>query len=270
VLLPALVAGLCLYMQWMTPDIQAVVVMMVNPVARLLSIILAAGWCLTLGFRAVCSISRERELRTLEALFLLPVERKEILWAKWLGSILRYQQIGYALAIVWMVGFCTGSLHAWAVLLLAASTAIYLALVASLGILLSLVSRNTLWANLSMALLLMILFIAPWLGAATYEQANPLQPSEASWQSGLLEISLNPVRALWYVGFSWGELADGIRNEDPLLPSMHIFREQGPPIRTTIGGVLLGLLALGLAAWLFWLIACWRFRRELDRKSTRR
>jgi hypothetical protein len=62
------------------------------------------------------------------------------------------------------------------------------------------------------------------------------------------------VRALWLSGFSWHELIDHLRGEDSsLLP--------------TYGSILLGLLVVGMAAWLLWRLACLRFSRELERRG---
>jgi ABC-type Na+ efflux pump permease subunit len=114
----ALLWGLALsWILWIAlklPNLVAVV----NPVVRWMAIGLTGFWCLGAGFRAAASVCCERERRTLEALFLLPVELREILRAKWLGSALRWRRLGYCLVAIVAFGFINGSLHAWAVILL--------------------------------------------------------------------------------------------------------------------------------------------------------
>jgi ABC-type transport system involved in multi-copper enzyme maturation permease subunit len=199
----------------------------------------------------VISVCGERQRGTLEGLFLLPVERKEILWAKWLGSILRVRVLGLALLATWGVGLVTGALHPWAVLLLAGACAAYMAFLASLGLCLSLVNRNVLWANLSMALTLLLL-VAGALTSHVRFIEEPL--AHADWKQSLFNIGFNPVRTLWLSGFSWHELIDGLRDEDSGLWPAY-------------GSILLGLLIVSLAAWLLWRLACLRFSRELERRG---
>lgn len=242
-----------LYLHALGPEIGSNLVRGLNPVIRVLSIGLAGIWCLVLAFRAAGSVCRERDRRTLESLLLLPVERAEILRAKWLGSILRGRRLGYGLAALWVLGLVTGALHCWAVVLLAAACGVYVALLASLGVWLSLASRNTLWANLTMALILLLLFGAPWLGGS-YDRSPFYGPSEPSWWQSFIEVGLHPVSTWWTVGFSWGEFADGLRGD---------YRTLG----LNLAGVLAGLVVYGLAAWVFWRLACARLDREPDRRQ---
>src|SRR5205823_4791729 len=127
-------------------------------VLRGLAILLAGWWCVTAGFRAASSVSRERDQGTLDGLLTLPVGRAAVLRAKWLGSILRWRIAGYGLASVGVVGLLSGVLHPVGLLLLAVACASLLVFLASLGVWLSLVSRNTLWARMKMALGLLVVF----------------------------------------------------------------------------------------------------------------
>ncbi len=250
VLLVLLPAGFFLYLLSVLSEVMSGAV---NPVIRVLSVGLAGLWCLGVAFRTAGSICREREQRTLESLLLLPVEREEILQAKWLGSLLRWRQLGYVLAALWLVGLVTGALHPWAVLLLVGSSVAYLAFLASLGLWLSLASRTTLWANLSMALVLLLLFTSSWLGI-TSDWASSYPSGESDWLRSLSEVGFNPIHTWWFVGFSWKELIDSIRTEDATFG-----------IRCA--SVLVGQISLGLAAWGFWRLACARFRRETEHRQ---
>src|SRR5262249_5937261 len=113
-------AGLSLFAHVALPGVVTPLVTGLNYVLRALSLMLAGAWCLALAFRVAGSLSRERDQQTLEALLMLPVERVELLRAKWLGSILRFRHLGYGLAVLWLAGLATGAFHPWAVLLLVA------------------------------------------------------------------------------------------------------------------------------------------------------
>jgi ABC-type transport system involved in multi-copper enzyme maturation permease subunit len=220
----------------------------INPVVRALGILLAAAWCLGVAWRAAGSISREREARTLVGLLTLPTDREAVVSAKWLGGILRYRWLGYALAGVWTVGLLSGALHPAAVPLLALATVVPVAFLASLGVWLSLVSRNSLWANLGMALVLLLMFLGPWV-ALMYSSLLGGGGGGESWWDNFGQIGLNPPRAWWFLGFSWDDFrTDVLEGEGPL---------RGP-----LGATMAGLGWYAAGAGVLWLAACRRFRRE--------
>ncbi len=144
-------------------------------------------------------------------------------------------------------------MHPWAVLLLAAACGVYLAFLATIGICLSLLNRNMLWSNLSMALVILLLVLGSMTREASYRYTTALHTRQGEWFSSLLDVGFNPGRTWWMSGFSWQELVERIYHEDALL---------GP----TFGSILSGLVILGLASWVLWRLACVRFSRELERK----
>jgi ABC-type transport system involved in multi-copper enzyme maturation permease subunit len=219
-----------------------------NRLVRVLTVIVAALWCVLIGFRVVGSVSREREQQTLEPLLLLPVQRSAILAAKWQGSILRSVHFGIALAILWAFGFGCGLLHAWAVVLLVALCAAHVAFLASLGLWLSLASRNTLWANMTMALVLLLVFGGVWLGMVD-DAFTSYRAHDPDWGDTFREVGLNPGRAWWYAGFSWQECARAWADGTPLFWQ-----------RLTAS--LAGAGAYAAGAWLFWRLCCRRFERK--------
>jgi ABC-type transport system involved in multi-copper enzyme maturation permease subunit len=98
-------------------------------------------------FGAAGSITRERERQTLDTLLVTPLERREILYGKWLGSIL---------AVCWPLGFLAsayglaalgGGIHWIAWPLLVTSWFVYAGFLASLGLFLSSVCSSTLRAT---------------------------------------------------------------------------------------------------------------------------
>jgi hypothetical protein len=223
---------------------------------RVVTLGLAGIWCVGLAFRAAASVCKEREQRTLEGLLLLPVERTEILRAKWLGSVLRGRSLGYGLGALWLVGLVSGVLHPWAVLLLAGGVTVCVIFLASLGIWLSLASRNTLWANLTMALFLLLLFGSSVIRANLDVLAAYRATGQPTWLESFSDVGLSLPRAWWVSSFSWYDIVNGIRNKDVVFGNR-------------LTAVVAGQALLGTAAWVLWRLACVRFRREsAQRPST--
>jgi ABC-type transport system involved in multi-copper enzyme maturation permease subunit len=189
-------------------------------------------------------------MQTLDGLLTLPVERERILGAKWLGSILRGRHLACGLAAYIALGLVCGAIHPLGALLLALAICIHIAFLASLGICLSLVSRNTLWANFTMALVLLLVFVGSWVVlvysvALTGSRGLPRQ----SWWTTFSEFGLNPPRTWWHLAFSWEQF------DREILNGTGLFRE-------SYGACLAGMLAFAIATVIFWLAARRRFRQE--------
>jgi hypothetical protein len=221
----------------------------VNYVPRVLALVLASIGCLGVGIKAAGCISRERDAQTLAGLMTLPVESEEILRAKWLGSLLQWRGCAYGVLACVFCGVGLWALHPWAGLLLLVAYAVHASFLASLGVWLSLSCRTTLWANLSMALVLLLFFTGSFLGMTTFDEPMIV---EATWLDSLRAIGLSPVRTWWFVGFSWPEPANALVHLDVLF-----WRR--------LSAVLVGLALYGLAAWGLWRSACRRFRAEVQR-----
>jgi ABC-type transport system involved in multi-copper enzyme maturation permease subunit len=210
---------------------------------------LMAVWCAGVAFRAAGSISRERERGTLDGLLALPVERVALLRAKWLGSIFRWRGLGYGLVALWASGLALGAMHPLAVLLAALSCAVSLALLASLGLWLSLVARTTLRANVSMAVVLLLWLFGAWLAWPSVGPpvllAGP-NPGHFDW------FGCNPLGAWWVAQFFWSDLAEEAARE-------------APRCRSLLGAVFAGLAVQVGAAGLLWLLALRRFRSTFGR-----
>jgi ABC-type transport system involved in multi-copper enzyme maturation permease subunit len=214
---------------------------------RPVAILLAGWWCLATAFTAAGSVSRERDRGTLSGLLTLPVGRGALLGAKWLGSILRWRPLGWALLGVWSGGLLTGALHPLAVLLSALACATCLALLASVGLWLSLVSRNTLWARVSMAAVLLLVFLVPWV----VWMGNKYQIPTVGWQTDFRAWGLNPLAAWWFVGFSWSDVPGPAW--EPVL------------FQPRLLAVLAGLALQAAAAAGAWLLAWRRLRSTFGR-----
>jgi ABC-type transport system involved in multi-copper enzyme maturation permease subunit len=221
-----------------------------NPIIRGECMCLAGLWAASVAFLAGRSITQEREMQTLDGLLTLPVEREGILGAKWLGSILRGRYLGYALGAYLVLGLFSGAIHPLGVLLMAVAFAIHITFLASLGVCLSLISRNTLWANFTMALMLLLVFVGSWVvlmysAVLTGARGMPTQ----NWWNTFSEFGLNPPRTWWHLGFTWDEFHGEILHGPGLF-------------RGSYGACLAGLLFFGLATVIFWLAARVRFRQE--------
>jgi ABC-type transport system involved in multi-copper enzyme maturation permease subunit len=218
----------------------------VNPFLRALVITLAALWCLCAALRSASSITREREGRTLGSLLILPMGSSAVLGAKWVGSILRYRQLGYLLAAVLSLGLLSTALHPLAVLLLVLACGVHLVFLAGLGVWLSLVSRTTLWAHFSMVLMLLVVF-GGWFVAEAYSHfLFGTGLNQAGWWGSFVAVGLNPGRTWWYFGLSWNGFSE----------------EMAEGFRGTFGAALAGVGVFAALSGALWLAACGRLRRE--------
>jgi ABC-type transport system involved in multi-copper enzyme maturation permease subunit len=219
----------------------------INMLVRGVGTDLAALAGILIAFRAAASITGERARNTLDGLLCLPGERIQILQAKWLGSILRQRRVIYGLAFLWTVGLVSGTLHPLAILLMIVAGCVHAAFLASLGVWLSVVCRQTRRAYIVLGLVLFVM------------SAGLLWPVQRNtWLQGVLSVGINPYYTWLFLGFSWKECGEIMEDRDnPLTRPFYIFRGQ-----TTLAFVLVGLLVLALAAWALWIAARRRFRKE--------
>jgi ABC-type transport system involved in multi-copper enzyme maturation permease subunit len=219
----------------------------INPIVRSMALVFASGWCLLVALQAAGCITRERDKRTLTGLLMLPSGRGEILLAKLLGGPLRFRWLGYGLAAICTVGVLTGAFHPGAAVVLTLAVVIQVAFLASFGVWLSLVSRNTLWAYLSMVLMLLLVFAGSSV-AVLYSEWYGRRLDEDHWGDNLVEMGLNPLRVWWFLGFSWYDVwEENVETEK---------------MKTALFGV--GIYAA--MAGILWLAAWQRFRNYYEGK----
>lgn len=118
--------------------------------------------CYILGvaYNATGSVVRERQQQTLDALLLLPIERREILSAKWLASLMRgWPWLALLMADI-LLGLAVGAYHPLSALLLCVAPWPMIVFMASLGLLVSVTARTVLRANLVLVLVLLLFFYA--------------------------------------------------------------------------------------------------------------
>jgi ABC-type transport system involved in multi-copper enzyme maturation permease subunit len=116
--------------------------------------------CYLLGvaYNAAGSVVRERQQQTLEALLLLPIERREILKAKWLASLIRGWPWLALLAGDILLGFVANVYHPISAALLLIVPIPIILLLASAGLLISVTMRTALRANLVLVVILLAVF----------------------------------------------------------------------------------------------------------------
>ncbi len=269
-----LLGPVCLALRWRAPEASKGLIYLGGLLLRVAVVTSACAWCVVLGFRAAAGVCRERDGRTLEGLLMLPESRWTVLGAKWLGPVLYGRGFGYLLAVSVLAGLLGGVLHPLGALLLTAAMAAHVAFVASTGVWLSVASRNTMWARVSMALVLLAFVGAGLRGMNT--DARPgehpqsyapvkvlpahtpgyrptpfvLQPAEpVPWGRLVAEVGANAPGAWCYLAFSWEEFNAALTSDDGGFTAR-------------VGVAACGILAYGALAGLFWLAAWWRFRRE--------
>jgi ABC-type transport system involved in multi-copper enzyme maturation permease subunit len=268
-----------------------------NMVARYLGTFVACLLLAGVAVRAAGCISGERERRTLDSLLSSPLTNQEILWAKWLGSVTCGRRVWWYLAAVWLVAALTSGLHPLALPLLVAAWAVYAMFLASLGVWLSLVSRNSLRATVWTVVTMLACCIGPWLlgfvsrivlalfypihgPSGLYSTPGRMPPSvqptaePAVWLGDVLPL-LAPPSTLNFLAF-YG------RDFDPtlLLVLDNSNSMAGAPSSYPIAGgggvtglwvrilaVVLTLVLYGLAAAVLWGLARARFARMTGRVS---
>jgi hypothetical protein len=262
-------------------------------VFRLLVMATAGVWCAVLAFRAAAGVSLERDKGTLEGLLTLPVSRAELLAAKWAGPIVYSRVLGYLLAAVAVVGLLSGVLHPVGAVLVLMAVAAHAAFLASLGVWLSLASRNTLWARVTMAMVLLV-FLGIALrvmlpdaragnrpaaaGAAAVPPWGPRRPAPRQKKPVnhlVLPKNAPPLRAPQpWASLPWGEYVGQTGANAPgswwfLAFSRDDYAAALEAADSHFVGRLAvaecGILAYAVAARLLWALACLRFRGEQRR-----
>jgi ABC-type transport system involved in multi-copper enzyme maturation permease subunit len=183
-----------------------------SPWVRFLSLVLGCLMLLQVAVHAAGSISGERDRQTLEGLLTTPLSNHQILFSKWLGSILSPRGLALCLGAVWLIGLATHSLHWLAVPCFLACWLVLAAFLASLGLCFSIIKRTSLratfWTILALGIMSVLTALAchdlpeRWLSAS---EAWGLFPPLTlglfafppwnldDWLSGRLDYSLRGV-----------------------------------------------------------------------------
>src|SRR5262249_19258449 len=122
--------------------------------------------CMTLigvAVRAASAISGERERQTLDSLLTTSLGAREIVFAKWLGSLLCVRGAWLWLLTIWGIGVLTGGLHLSTLPWLVLAWVVYAACFAALGLRFSFGSGGTLRATLLTLSVMGLLCLGHWL-----------------------------------------------------------------------------------------------------------
>jgi ABC-type transport system involved in multi-copper enzyme maturation permease subunit len=110
--------------------------------------VVACLMLLGVAIRASTSISGERDRETLDALLGSPLKSHEILFAKWIGSLLSVRWAWLWLGLIWGMGLVTGALHPVAGILLVIAWLVYASCFAGIGLWFSTTCKTSLRATL--------------------------------------------------------------------------------------------------------------------------
>jgi ABC-type transport system involved in multi-copper enzyme maturation permease subunit len=172
---------------------------------RWLGLILLIGWMLTVGLKAASSIARERERQTLDGLLILPVERREIMRAKWRACWSRGRAVGIGLGLLLLFGTLTGGVHILALPLTGALAASLLVFTVNLGLWLSARCRGTFRASAWLVTTLLIFAGVPLLlGECAEALTRGTFGLRASGDAGQFIASFSPVLAWQTLTFPAG------------------------------------------------------------------
>lgn len=223
---------------------------------------LVALMALMVGLHAAGSVARERQQETLGDLLTVPRPRREIVWAKWVGSLAKARGIAVGALAVPLVGVLAEGISYWAVVPLVAAAFVYIACAASFGLWLSVRARTV-----QRATGLWMLLVGAWVGG-TFLAAQSAYLEEraaarlSAWPAKeepplVWDRALNPPLA-------WSQLTFRFSgdNEWAGYYGRAQFRDGRIRDPMAIGPSVLGIGLCGLLAWLLYRHAAWRFERE--------
>jgi ABC-type transport system involved in multi-copper enzyme maturation permease subunit len=218
---------------------------------------------LMVGLHAAGSVARERQQETLTDLLMVPEPRRDILRAKWLGSLSKARGVGVGTLAVPLVGVLAEGLSVWAVVPLFLATFAFVGCAASFGLWVSVRS-----ATVQRASGAWLLIVGLWVGGtflaaqAAYMEdrearrrtfrGSPTETEELVW-----DRVLNPPMA-------WSQLAFRFRESNEYSERPDWEGEPDGPIErlTEVWPSMLGVFLYAFLSWAFFEAAARRFERE--------
>jgi ABC-type transport system involved in multi-copper enzyme maturation permease subunit len=218
---------------------------------------------LVVGLHAAGTVARERQQETLGNLLAAPQSRRDILRAKWLGSMAKARGIAIGAIAVPLVGVLAEGISYWAAILLVVAAFAFIACAASFGLWLSVHTRTVQRASA-----LWMLLVGVWIGGtllaakAAYldERANQRPTSRGSptpIEPIVWDRALNPALAWSQLTFRFPYEHEGLSRYERL--------QAGDGRIESLEEVYPSVLAVGLycfLAWAFYWLAWRRFERE--------
>lgn len=203
--------------------------------------------CLTLlgvAVRAAGSITGERDRDTLDNLLTTPLTARQILYAKWIGSVLSVRSAWIWLTLVWSVGVLLGGLDLATLPWLLLLWLVYATFFALLGQRFSLTRSTTLKATLVTLASLAVLTLGHWLPRFFLEEPKSYFHQMNEWDYVLTfqQFGLTPPLALGWFAFHGNDVTS-----DPFGAGS----DWQDPLAVLIA-IALGLVAWGTAAAFLW------------------
>jgi ABC-type transport system involved in multi-copper enzyme maturation permease subunit len=166
-------------------------------------IVTGGAWLalLSVAIHAAGSVSRERERHTFESLLTTPLAARDILLAKWLGSILSVRRIARALAALWVICTGVGGTRGLTLLAFAATWTIYAGCFAMLGLWFSVTRGSTRQATTWTLVAGVVLGLAHWL---PWTVARP--PEHLQMPHTVAFFGLTPPAALHWLALHGDDL----------------------------------------------------------------
>jgi ABC-type transport system involved in multi-copper enzyme maturation permease subunit len=216
----------------------------INKWVRSVGTIVASLVLLGIGIRAAGAVSGERERQTLDSLLTSSLLTKEILFAKWLGSLLSVRWAFLWLCVIWSLGAGTGGLDASCLPWLIVAWFVYAAFMASLGLCLSTFYSSTQRASIWVLTLSGVLYGLPLLLSYFFR--------------GLMKIGFEFVAIIPPVSLNW--LA--FRAYDLDMSYIHLENPMGALV-----SIVIGLAIWAGIAWWLWKLTIRRFNALAGRRK---
>jgi ABC-type transport system involved in multi-copper enzyme maturation permease subunit len=232
------------------PIVSVSVVEEMNGWVRLVGNAVACLLLVAVSVRASTCVSGERDRDTLDGLLTSPLHSHDILFAKWLGSLLSVRWGWLWLGGIWLLALCYEAIHPLGMLLIAIAWLIYASCLAGIGLWFSTACRTTLRATVS------TLAVTACVGFGQmilWMCCSPITTSVSGMTQKVDPLSLlTPPSVFYFLSASYDEFGTGL--EWDLLGI----------------GILVGLFLWAMSALFLWTITRTRFRMLTARMPHRR
>lgn len=214
---------------------------------------------LMVGLHAAGSMARERQQETLTDLLTIPRPRREILWAKWVGSLSKARGVAIGTAAIPLVGVIGEGLSFYAVVPLVLAAFAFLACAASFGLWLSVRAPTVQRASG-----LWLLAVGLWVGGTFLAAQAAYMEEQAVWRVTTRRPNDRPDPLVWdralNPALAWSELTFRVTEDE-----VHTWRDFDDGLVRSPAEVwpsLVGIAVYGLLAIAFFASASRRFERE--------
>lgn len=237
----------------------------INKWVRSVGTIVASLVLLGIGIRASGAVSGERDKQTLDSLLTSPLQTKEILFAKWLGSILSVRWALLWLCIIWALGAVTGGLDRTCLPWLIVAWCVYAAFMAAMGLYFSTVhsttQRASIWTLTVTAFIFgghwafsYFCFLLPTGGMGPRSPANPV----LDWPSYIQRFGMTPPVAMSWLAF---------RAESFDIGFLHSLTAGRDDAMGAFLGIAIGLVIWAGISWSLWKATIRRFNLLTGRRK---